>query len=790
MKIVYDPPEMTSGPLRVVDLSTGLAGGYCTKLLADSGSDVVKVEPPGGDPLRKWSASGARPDGEDGALFQYLHASKRSIVGTPADEPVRALLAAADVVVEGPNATLTDADGARFPEHLVVVSISPWGRTGPWADRPWSEFVLQAEGGSIAGRGLPGGVPFQAGGRTVEWGAGTYAALAALAAAREARRTGSGERVDVSMLEAATIVCSNYGDLYRRVIGYDPSLAPAAGTDTPSIEPTADGYVGFTTLSRQQFDDFLVLIERPDLLGDERLAMVHGRTARFQEWSEIVAAWTTKHTTDEIMQKAAALRVPVAPVGNGATVVTHEQFVARNVFVKNPSGSFRQPRPPYRIGFEAPDAPGAVPALDADAAWPGWPSPTDAPDAAVAKRLPLEGVRIVDLTAWWAGPAATHVLATLGADVIHVEAVTRPDGMRMAGGILASNIDAWWEYSSHFLAVNNNKRGITVNITDPRGVELVKRLVAVSDAVVDNFTPRVLDGVGLTWEVIQEVNPRAIMQRMPAFGLDGPWRDRPGFAQTMEQLTGLAWLTGHADDQPRVQRGPCDPIAGVHAALAFLVALDERDRTGRGVHVESTLAEAALNVGAEQIVEHAAYGVLLQRDGNRSPGSAPQGLYPAAGGTLALSITSDEEWAALMAVVGKPPLPADELESYDGRRRHHDELDAWLREIASAEPADALVERLASAGVPAGLLRDPRLLSEHPQLVARHLFEQSDHPVVGTHPIPMLPFRFASVERWCRFPAPTVGQHNDEVLGGLLGLTVDELASLTADRVIGTKPFS
>jgi crotonobetainyl-CoA:carnitine CoA-transferase CaiB-like acyl-CoA transferase len=258
----------------------------------------------------------------------------------------------------------------------------------------------------------------------------------------------------------------------------------------------------------------------------------------------------------------------------------------------------------------------------------------------------------------------------------------------------------------------------------------------------------------------------------------------------MEQLTGLAWVTGHADDQPRVPRGPCDPIAGVHAALAFLVALEERDRTGRGVHVESTLAEAALNVGAEQIVEYDAYGVLLERDGNRSSGRAPQGLYPAVGGTVALSIGSNEEWAALVSVVGAPPLAHSDLSSHEARRRHHDELDAWLRDRIATEPAETLVDRLASAAAPAGLLRDPRLLSEHPQLAARGLFEPSDHPVVGSHPIPMLPFRFASVERWCRNPAPTVGQHNDEVLGELLGLSQEELESLTADRVIGTTPFA
>src|SRR5207245_5827307 len=137
------------------------------------------------------------------------------------------------------------------------------------------------------------------------------------------------------------------------------------------------------------------------------------------------------------------------------------------------------------------------------------------------------------------------------------------------------------------------KRSVTLDMNRPEGVELAKRLIAGADAVMENFTPRVMDNFGLGWDTVHAVNPRAMMQRMPAFGLDGPWRDRPGFAQTMEQLTGLAWLTGHADDQPRVQRGPCDPIAGVHAALAFLVALEERDRNGRVVHVESTLAEAA-----------------------------------------------------------------------------------------------------------------------------------------------------------------------------------------------------
>jgi crotonobetainyl-CoA:carnitine CoA-transferase CaiB-like acyl-CoA transferase len=174
---------------------------------------------------------------------------------------------------------------------------------------------------------------------------------------------------------------------------------------------------------------------------------------------------------------------------------------------------------------------------------------------------------------------------------------------------------------------------------------------------VENFTPRVLENFGLSWERVQALNPRAIMLRMPAFGLSGPWRDYTGFAQTMEQLSGMAWMTGHADDQPRIPRGPCDPLAGMHSAFAFLVALAERATSGHGHHVESTMVESALNVAAEQLVEWSAHGHLMEREGNRSPLAAPQGLYPCAGGQpgmedwLALSIAKDEQWRALRSVL-------------------------------------------------------------------------------------------------------------------------------------------
>jgi crotonobetainyl-CoA:carnitine CoA-transferase CaiB-like acyl-CoA transferase len=781
--------------LRVIDLSSQIAGPYCTKLLADAGADVVKVEPADGDPLRRWPASRGASNGDDGALFRFLHHSKRAVVGQPEDAAVQALVGDADVCVESFAPGVIDALDwpSRFP-GLVLVSITPFGRGGPYTGRPATDFTLQAEGGSIGLRGLPGGVPFQAGGRTGEWLAGSYAAVAAVAAARRARCTGHGEWIDLSLLEVTTLACSLFIDLVYRLLGIRDLSGPAQTVETPSIEPTADGWVGFCTNAAQQFADFLVLIERPDLQADESLAQVWGRLARWEEWNAVVRDWTTRHTTAEIIERAAALRIPVAPILDGDSVLRHEHFVARGVFVPDPSGTFTVPRRPYRIDDAVPPPFHPAPRLG-EHAGRIEPRPPRRPAPAGPPPPPCAGLRILDLTTWWAGPAATQVFAALGADVIHVESTRRPDGVRMTGGLMAGQVADWWECSCFFLASNFDKRDLTLDLTHPRGAELFRRLVAVSDVVVENYSPRVLAHFGLEWDAIRAANPRAILVRMPAFGLDGPWRDRVGFAQTMEQMAGLAWVTGHPDDQPRIQRGPCDPLAGMHAAFALLVALAERERTGRGSQVEVPMVECALNAAAEQVIERTAYGVVLGRAGNRSPEAAPQGLYacrgsvPGAERWLALSVASDAQWASLRDCLGGPAWADDPaLATLAGRHAAHDRIDAHLRAWAAEGEVATLVARLVAEGVPAAPVVDPRATSAHPQMTARGFYEECAHPVAGTHPVPVLPFRLRSVDRWLRTPAPTLGQHNEEILGELLGLDREEIARLAAAGVIGTRP--
>ena len=778
--------------IRVLDFSTEISGPYATKLFNDAGADVVKIEPPEGDPMRRWSATGAELGDDDGALFRFLHHGKRSVVGRPGDAEVEQLLAGADLVVDSAVPALIDeaALRARYP-HLVVLSITPWGRSGPYADRAATEFTVQGESGGLANRGRLSRPPLMAGGRIGEWVTGTVAAVAAAAAVWGARRHGYGTHLDVSMLEVHAVSSCVYSDLMNSMQGR-PSiedLGPGRSVETPSIEPTLDGWVGFCTNSRQQFDDFLLLIERPDLLGDDELARFSGRGARLDEWQGMVREWTTKHTTDEIVKLASVLRIPVAPVQNGQNVADFEHFRARGVFVDDPTHTFRMPRRPWRLNDEDPAPPSPAPRLGEHT---GRIEPRPAPAAGdgQAGMLPLSGIRILDLTAWWAGPAATNMLATLGAEVIHVESIQRLDGMRMTGGMFITQ-PQWWERSAIFLGANTNKRGLTLDLSSPAGREVILGLVKECDAVVENFTPRVMGNFGLDWETLHAANPRLIEVRMPAFGLSGPWRDNTGFAQTMEQMTGLAWVTGYPDDQPLIQRGPSDPNAGMHAAFALLVALAEREATGEGQHVEVTMIEAALNAAAEQAVEWSAYGRLLEREGNRSPSAAPQNLYACKGeeAWLTLSVHTDEQWEGLRDALGHPAWADDpSLATHAGRRAAHDLLDREIGAWASRLDLPDAVETLVAHGVPAGVAYDGRVASRHPQMVARRFYEDVDHPVVGHHPVPGLPFRMSGVDRWLVLPAPTVGQHNHEILKELLGMSDAEIGALEEAEVIGTQP--
>lgn len=779
--------------IRVVEAAGEIAGPYAGKLFVDAGAEVVKLEPAGGDPMRKWSATGADLTGRDAALFCHLNGGKQSVVAdvwadahaaAPGGEVDR-LLAGAHLLVEDGWADV--AELRRRHRHLVIVSVTPFGRVDGWADRPWSELVVQAESGGLLCRGRPDQPPIQAGGRINEWTTGSYVGPVGLAAVLRARRTGVGDHVDVSMAEVCAIAMSTFSDVANQLAG-GQALGPSRSVETPSIEPALDGWVGFNTNTGQMFENFLIMIERFDLLETKEWHNLRDRSARLDEWNEVIAAWTTRHTVAEIVERASELRIPVAPVLDGPGVTRNDHFVERRVLVEHPDG-FEAPRPPYLVDGEPPPAPRPAPAVGSATGVLAWEpvAPSDA--AAEPSELPFAGLKVLDLTSWWAGPSSTHVFALLGADVVHVESTGHPDGMRLTGAMFGAA--DWWEWGHMFVAANTNKRGITLDLASETGRDLVWRLIDSSDLIVENFAPRVMDKYGITWDEIRRRNPSAVFVRMPAFGLTGPWRERVGFAQTMEQLTGMAWLTGHTWDQPRILRGPCDPIAGMHGAFSAMVALARRERTGEGGFVEATMVEAALNCSAEQIIDHTAYGHGRERDGNRAPEAAPQGVYAGPGEDrwVALSVVTDDQWLGLTRAVGRTEWATDaELATMAGRRARHDELDEVIAAWAAERPVEAAAEALRSHGVPAAVAQDPRTLRRHQLFAGRGFFEPTTHVDAGPIEVPGAPYKLSTIEGWIRSPAPTLGQHNREVLAERLGLGDDELDELERQGVIGTRP--
>ncbi len=804
---------MTLHPLDgevVVDLSTGIAGAYTSKLLADAGATVTKVEPPGGDPLRRFSASGATlASDHDGALFQYLSCSKRSVVANPAASDdvalVVELVRAADGVVWSPGSPLTElaalspaALRATAP-HATVLTVTPFGLDGPWAGRPATEATLQALCGSAGQRGTVATPPLLAGGRLGDWEAGMVGGLAYLISRHRRVAGAPGELVDVSALEAQALAMVMYPATYVSIAG--APMRPVRVTNLPNIHASRDGYVGFMVVTGQQWLDFAAMVGRPDWVDDESLLRVRERIARRAELLTTIDGWMASRSSAEIVELASAFRIPVAVLGNGASLLDADHLSERHWFVTNPRGGFLQPDVPYTLGASASRRPVTAPPLlgeHTDAARSATRTPRPPPPAAWPGR-PFAGLRVVDFCNNWAGPVIGHVFALFGADVIKVESAQHPDPLRF-NTVKSAVDDLFWEWSPLQHGPNTGKRDLTLDMSTDRGRDLAVRLIAQADVVVENFSPRVMEQWRLTPDVVSAVNPRAIFVRAPAYGLTGPWRDRVGYAQTIEMTSGLAWVTGLPDQPPEIPNGPCDPIAGLHATIAALLALEHRRRTGEGMLVEAPMVGGALSVAAEQIVEYGAYGAVLGRDGNRSPAAAPQGAYRTAdddlpfdqGRWVMVSVETDGQWSALVDALSFHDLAADPaLMTATGRRAAHDEIDAHLAAWCATRKADDVVDLLWAQGVPAAKVHLPHEQAELAQLRARRYFTTVVHPITGPNVHGGFPATFSGGPDPAVLhpgPPPTLGQHNREILAGQLGLTDEEITDLENAGVIGTRP--
>lgn len=418
-----------------------------------------------------------------------------------------------------------------------------------------------------------------------------------------------------------------------------------------------------------------------------------------------------------------------------------------------------------------------------------------------APDVPLKGVRILDLTMAWAGPLAVRTLALLGADVIKVESAGKLDRWR-GGTFVQRGTERYpdrdpgerpWNRNSFFNTQNLNKRAITLDLKSAAGKDVFRELVRQSDLVAENFGAGAMGRLGLDYEQLRELRHDLVMLSMPAFGRTGPERDHIAHGPTIEEMAGNTFAQGYEDGDPlpsgRLAWG--DPVAGIHGALAAVIALTHRRRTGAGQHIDLAHVESAipLNIGAlmEQVLNDRA----PRRVGNRRQGMHPHGVFPAEGEDRWLSIAcrDDHDWARLSRAIGRPELADDpDFATLDARVGHCAEIDDLVAAWVAKQDAEAAATTLQEAGVPAGVVRSAADIATDPQLAARGFFRTIRHPEAGVHPYPGVPWQWATRDLPTATPAPCLGQHTDDVLAEVVGLGPGQIKRLRRDGVISADP--
>ncbi len=840
-------PQPLSG-LTVVELATGISGPYAGKLLADYGAEVIKVEPPDGDWSRREGArSGERPEPETSPLFLHLNANKRSVVADLASADGQSLAASlidrADAVIEsyrpGELAELGIdlVEARRSRPELVVTSVTPFGQDGPYANLPGAEIVAYALGGPMLATGDPEREPIKMAGNVVQYQCGSVAALSTLAALTRAEASGAGSHVDVSNFEtqAASIdrrATLAVGYQYDGVNGYRVG-GGRIGAIPAGIYPADDGYcqIVFAPNWMPRVADMLgdeELIERlasPDWLDDDDVPDL---------LNAAIFGWTMQRSKQQTMEHAQELRLAITPINSTTDVLADPHFSERDFWQRwdHPvAGRYDGPGPPFRLGDDGWQARRRAPLLGehtaevvAELAAAAAAGTADAGDGArdvrgttdagggarssagpsrSPDRLPLEGVRVVDLTVVWAGPLCTTLLSDLGAEVIRLDnpnlfptatrgAVPRPQPGRESdfGQFWGRFPDSTggerpWNRVAAFVSHSRNKLGATLDMRTELGRETFLDLIDSADILVENNSVRVLPGLDLDWDVLHARNPRLIALRMPSLGLTGPYADYIGFGAHMEALCGFSSLRGYPDLDPTSLDSTyfMDPASGVTGAYAALCALRRRETTGRGELVEFAQAENLMNYIGEYLIDASLTGEPHECHGNRHPHRAPQGAYPCLGDDswMVVSVADDEQWRSLVSAIGSPSWATDSaLATEAGRRANHDEIDRRFAEWSSKHSATEAVEVCRAAGLAAAPALDETGLFADPHLAARRWFRANQCDDVPEILFPGHQWRWDGPPmRWD--PLNMMGRDNELVYRQLLGKGDEEMAALAAE---------
>jgi crotonobetainyl-CoA:carnitine CoA-transferase CaiB-like acyl-CoA transferase len=788
---------MPLSALRVVELGTGSALAYGGKIFSDLGADVLKVEPMGGDPGRAEPPLvdvGGGP--RESAYFAWLNTNKRSRIAGPEDEEsIAALLADTDLLLDarGPDAVSRGVlahDRLRVEKPgLVIVALSWFGEDGPYRDFVATDTTCRALAGLINLIG-PREKPVAINDHQADIVAGISSFIAAMAGLLAG---GPGRRFSLSIHEANVVLSDSHtvhgpnGPRGRFGVNRFSSTFPMG------IYPCLKGWLGLGLSTPQQWRDFCGLFGVPELAADPRFFLGVDRAVHADEIEAHFAPKLLARTSEEWFSEGLRRRLPFAIVPDMATLLAQEVPRAAGAFVPVRIGdaTFEAPALPLRLTRTPPRAGGIAPRAGEFSSVPPrarrlfW----DAVDPA----LPLAGVKIVDFTMGWAGPLVARHVADLGAEVIKIEACRHYDWWRGQDHRPEAYPTRIYEKRATFLELNRNKQGITLDLTTAEGVALAKRLVARADAVVENFSREVMPKLGLDYAALSEKNPELVMVSMAAFPR-GPWESGRAYGFTLEQAAGVPSVAGPPEGPPMLSHYAYgDPIGGLNGTAALLAGLWHKRLTGQGQHIDLSQVACMIPMIAPWLIAQSATGKTPSRMGNRHPHYVPQNIFLSSGPDLflAISVTTDAMWQALCGVIGRADLAREPaLATAEGRRAHEEKIETAIEAWTSTRDADAAMNALQAACVAAGVARSPYDLASDPHLAARGFWQLTERKFVAPHVQSSLPFRESGKVYPVRHPAPTMGEFNDAVLGGILGLSPAEMARLTVAEIIGTEALA
>jgi crotonobetainyl-CoA:carnitine CoA-transferase CaiB-like acyl-CoA transferase len=790
---------MTDGLLdavRVLDLSGGVTDTV-TRLLADLGADVIKIEPSGGSPARE-----DRPTLAGASIpFAVHNANKRSVVLNPLDENDRQtffdLVEGADIVVDSGAAGQAAAFGSSCAEladryqHLVALSITDFGAAGPRSSWSATDPVLFAMSGSLSRSGPTTGTPVLPPDGIASATAAVQAAWSALIAYYNRLRCGTGDYIDFSRFDAVVMALDPAFGVHGQAAAGQHGAGQWRGRprnqDPYPIYPCQDGYVRLCVLAPRQWRGLRRWLGEPEEFQDPKYDALGARFAAWPQITVLVEALFADQTMKELVADGQAHGVPIAAVLTPSRILASEHFQAvgaitnaelvPGVHTDVPTGHFVVDG--ERAGFRTP-----APAVGQDE--PRWlADPIVASPSARVGDYPFKGLRILDLGVIVAGGELSRLFGDMGAEVIKIESADYPDGLRQ------SRVgDAM---SESFALAHRNHLGLGLDLRSAEGKEIFGRLVAQADAVFANFKPGTLISLGFSYDTLRALNPRIVLAGSSAFGHRGPWSKRMGYGPLVRAATGVTrlWMSQEAlSDSSRHAFYDAttifpDHVVGRITAIVALAALIRRNRTGDGAHVHISQAEAVVNQLDTLYVTQAALraGVAEVCDD-----TSVHAVYPCAGDDewCVISIRSDSEWRCATTVLEQPELADDpRFATGESRMAHRRELvalmSAWTRTRTPVQAAEAL----QSAGIPAGPMNRPPDILEDPQLIERKLLREMVHPLID-HPLPAetSPAPFRHIPAAPQLPAPLPGHDTREICREVLGMSAAETERLITDRVL------